>query len=151
MSYAEQMQKIVGKYRDEGEAWPASAKVIAAWAITNGLWKAQPSSIISQCADHLARAMREEYYTDPQGRKVRVKHVAIFKRDGEQLPLWGDIRSESRDFMERSLQQRRHAIVGDCRQLKNDADSYNENTNKGEQIRLVFDFAIDLKELELAA
>jgi hypothetical protein len=50
--------------------------------------------------------------------------------------------------MEIAFQQRRQQIVGDCRQLKADVDSYNENYNSGEAIQTVFDFTEDLEELE---
>jgi len=46
---------------------------------------------------------------------------------------------------------RRQQIVGDCRQLKMDIDSYNENyrANDERPIQGVFDFTDDLVELEL--
>ena len=89
--------------------------------------------------------MREEYITDPQGRTVRAKHVACY----EQVPLWGDIRTAPREHMEMAFQQRRQQIVGDCRQLKVDVDSYNQNYNNGElPIQMIFDFTLDLEELE---
>jgi hypothetical protein len=50
--------------------------------------------------------------------------------------------------MERSFQQRRQGIVGDCRQLKSDVDSYNHNHNTGEDIQLVLDFTADMEEYE---
>lgn len=149
-NYNEQLQEIVQKYRDAGERWPAPAKEIAGWAINNGLWKPQASSVVSQCADHIARAMREEYYTDPQGRQVRAKHAASILQSGKQVPLWADIRTASRDHMQLAFQQRRKQIVGDCRQLKLDVDSYNDNTNKKEPIQMVFDFTMDLAEIEAA-
>lgn len=150
-TFAEQMQGIVTKYQASGSRWPATAKDIAAWAIEQGHWKPQPASVISQCADQLSRAMREEYVTDPQGRRVRTKHVAVFSRDGEQLALWADIRTAPRSHMQMAFQQRRTQIVGDCRQLKCDVDSYNENSNAGAAIQMIFDFTIDLEELEQAA
>lgn len=149
-NYAHQMQDIVQAYRDAGERWPATAKDIAAWAVATNRWRAQPSSIISQCADHIAKAMREEYITDPQGRRVRTKHVANVLVDGEQIPLWADIRSAPRSHMASAFQQRRHQIVGDCRQLKVDMDSYNQNANEGPAIQMIFDFTLDLEELEHA-
>ena len=76
----------------------------------------------------------------------RTKHVATYARNGKQYALWADIRVASRDHMERSFQQRRHGIVGDCRQLKEDVDSYNQNQNKGEVIQLVLDFTDDMAE-----
>ena len=51
--------------------------------------------------------------------------------------------------MQIALQQRRQQIVGDCRQLKNDCEFYNSNKNPGEPIQIVFDFTVDLEELEL--
>jgi len=150
-NYAEQMQEIVRHYQDAGQRWPATAKDIAGWAIENRYWHPQPSSVIAQCADHIARAMREEYITDPQGRRVRAKHVANISVDGEQIPLWADIRTAPREHMAAAFQQRRHQIVGDCRQLKSDMDSYNDNTNAGATIQMIFDFTLDLEELERAA
>ncbi|MCK4340251.1 MAG: hypothetical protein KAY37_00830 [Phycisphaerae bacterium] len=148
-SYAEQMQEIANKYMDSGQSWPATAREIAAWAIRERLWEPSGSALIDQCADQLARAMREEYITDPRGRAVRVKHAARLARQGRQLSLWADIRSASREHMEIAFQQQRQQIVGDCRQLKIDVDSYNENNNDGAPIQMVFDFTLDLEELEV--
>ena len=144
------MQRIVRDYRADGQEWPATTREIAVWAISRKRWEPQRSALIDQCAEHLARAMREEYITDPQGRTVRAKHAARIKRDAQQLVLWADIRTASRQHMEIAFQQRRQQIVGDCRQLKVDVDSYNENGNRGTAIQMIFDFTDDLAELELA-
>jgi len=95
--------------------------------------------------------MREEYITDPQGRRVRAKHAARVLDHGEQKMLWDDIRMASRDHMHRAFQLRRNQIVGDCRQLKTDVDSFNENANLETPIQMVFDFRRDLEELEAVA
>lgn len=150
-TYNERLQKIVHDYQKSGERWPASAKEIAAWAIRQGLWVPNPSSIVATCADHIATALREEYITDPQGRRVRAKHVARVLEHGKQIPLWEDIRTASREHMQLAFQQRRQQIVGDCRQLKMDVDSYNQNANSGEPIQMIFDFTLDLAEIEAAA
>lgn len=92
--------------------------------------------------------MREEYITDPQGRKVRTMHVARELRNGELVGLWDDIRTAPRPHMAIAFQQRRTQIVGDCRQLKTDVDSYSENGNDGKPIPLVLDFTWDVEELE---
>ena len=47
-----------------------------------------------------------------------------------------------------SFQNRRNGILAECHQLKQDVDSYNENDNPGEQIEIIYDFTIDLKDLE---
>ena len=146
-SYTEQMQRIVNVYREEGGKWPTTARAIAYWAIENGYWRPQPSTIVNQCAELLSRAMREEYITDPQGRKVRAKHAARIDQEGEQLVLWADIRTASRSYMETAFKQRRNQIVSDCYQLKTDVDSFNENRSADRPIQMVFDFTYDLEEL----
>lgn len=151
MTYNEQMQRLADQYLEQTGKIAASARDMAVWAINNRLWEAQPSALIKQCAEDFARAMREEYVKDPQGRRVRVKHMAILEFGGEQIPLWADMRTATRDHMEHAFQQRRRSIVGDCKQLKNDMDSYNENFNSGAAVQVVFDFTEDLEEAELMA
>jgi hypothetical protein len=92
--------------------------------------------------------MREEHFTDAEGHVIRAKHVARIERAGEQIALWADIRSASREHMQMAFQQRRQQIVGVCRQLKTDCDYYNENKNPEAPIQIVFDFRTDLEELE---
>ena len=123
-TYIRQLQNIVSGYREAGNPWPASAKSIAAWAMKNKLWAMQDADIVKRCADDLAHAMREEYYTDPQGRRVRAKHCATMEVAGEQTRLWDDHQTTTRDFMEIAAKNRRQQIVGDCRQLKTDVDSF---------------------------
>ncbi len=146
-TYYEQMQKLVEEYRAQGGTWPATSHEMAAWVINHELWKPQKSEVINICAEQLARAMREEYIVDPQGRKVRAKHAARI----EQAVLWDDIRTASREHMQIAFQQRRQQIVGDCHQLKLDLDSYNENKNKSKPIQMIFDFTEDLIEIEAEA
>lgn len=150
-TYGDQMRRIADQYVRAGQEWPASARQIAAWAIREGLWQPQPSALIDRCADELARAMREDYITDPQGRRVRAKHAARIE-DGEgQLTLWADIRTASREHMAIAFQQRRQQIVGDCWQLKQDVDSYNENMRPVAPLQTIFDFTDDLAEMEAVA
>lgn len=143
------LQDIVRKYKAGGNDWPATTREMARWAIDNHLWAPQPSAIIGQCADQLGRAMRDEYIVDPQGRKVRALHSAVFGQGPEQQSLWDDIRTASPKFMEVAFQGRRRQIVGDCRQLKNDVDSFNENRRPERDVQIVFDFTDDMLESEL--
>jgi hypothetical protein len=149
-NYTKQMQKIVQEYRLSDEPWPASAKTIADWAIMTGRWEMPAAAIRRRCADDVASAMREEYYTDSKNRRVRLLHPAPLFNQGERTVLWDDIRTASRPHMELSFQTRRQGIVGDCRQFKLDADSYNEAHVDAEPIQIVFDFTMDLAELEAA-
>src|SRR5713101_1496838 len=113
MTYREQLQQIASDYRAAGMPWPATSKEIASWAIDNGRWEPHRGTLISKCAEEISDALREEFYTDPQGRRVRTKHVARVEVDGEQIPLWDDIRSGDRGHMQMAFQQRRQQIVGD--------------------------------------
>ncbi len=148
MNRTEQRQVVVQQYIDAGQPWPAPAIDIAKWAYDTGYMKAHPADIVRQFAHELSRAMREEYATDPQGRQVRAKHSARVSIGGKQTSLWADWTSP-REMIEISLQQRREQIVGDCRQLKTDVDSFNDNWSEGKPIQMVFDFNEDLEELEL--
>ncbi len=80
MSYSEQLQRIVKQYEEAGNPLPATVHEMAIWAIEQRLWEPQRSTVVDRCAEELARAMREEHITDPQGRRVRVKHVAMIER-----------------------------------------------------------------------
>lgn len=150
-TYGDQMRKIADQYVNSGQPWPATARQMASWAIREGLWKPQPSAMIDRCADELARAMREDYITDPQGRRVRAKHAARIEEGGGQLTLWADIRTASREHMAIAFQQRRQQIVGDCWQLKQDIDSYNENVRPNAPLQIIFDFTDDMAEMEAVA
>jgi len=153
MTKTEQCNRIVEKYRKETKATLIDMKEVAAWAIKKGLWEASHRDAIKQCAHDLARAARDVYYTDPQGRRVRKNHATrrSIEKDGEktQLVLWADIENAPPDHMKLSLQQRRGYIVGDCKQLKTDLDSYNQNNSHGVEIQLSFNFTEDLEELDM--
>jgi len=86
------MQKIVEDYRTSGQPWPASTKIMANWAILTGRWEMPKAAIRRRCADDLAAAMREEYMTDPKGRRVRVLHPAPLFGGGAKGMMWDDIR-----------------------------------------------------------
>lgn len=150
-AHIKEMQRIVAKYRLAGEPWPAASKTIAEWTMRRRLWELPKSAALAKCAEDISRAMREEYITDAKGRRVRVKHPATVKVHGEQMVLWDDMRTATRQHMRVSFQQRRQQIVGDCRQLKVDVDSYNDMNADEEPIQMIFDFTMDLAELEAAA
>jgi hypothetical protein len=147
-TYNEQMQSLANQYMQQTGRVEMTARELAVWAITNNLWEPQPSVLVRQCADEFARALRDEFITDPQGRRVRLKHMALVERGGEQMPLWQDMRTGTRKHMEAAFQQRRKSIVGDCKQLRADVDSCNENFNSGDAIQIVFDFTEDLEEAD---
>jgi hypothetical protein len=147
-TYTKQMQRIVSEYRVSGQPWPSGTRTIANWAIETGRWQLPASAAISKCAEDLQAAMREDYFTDERGRRVRRLHPATIRANGQQLVLWDDIRTASRDHMHLSFQQRRRGIVGDLRQLKVDVDSFNHARTDVEPIQIEFDFTMDLAEIE---
>jgi hypothetical protein len=70
----------------------------------------------------------------------------------KQLPMWADIKTASADHMKRAFRLRRQQIYGDCRQLKNDVDCFNQYYNKsGEQLKIVYDFTSDLADSDALA
>lgn len=149
MSKIEQNQNIISRYRKSGQAWPATSTTIARWAIDMRLWEIHPSKIVRQCADQMADAMRQEYFTDPQGRRVHAKHVAPYSEQTKLNLKWDDMRTASHEHMQMAFAYKRQLIVQDCRQLKLAIDSYNQNFNNDRPIQGVFDFTYDLAEAEL--
>lgn len=149
MSYTKQLQEISNKFFEATGKMKAKKKDIATWAIREGLWYPHPSSLVKQCAEELAKAMREEYITDAQGRRVRAKIAVTLEEEGKQQSFWADVRNASRDLVESGFKQKRSGIVGDCFQLKMDVDSFNENYNDGQAIQLPLDFSDDVAEKEI--
>jgi len=143
-SMVEQFQRLANEYIAENGR--ASAMDIAAHAVRNRLWIPEPSDMIRQCARLFTRAMRQEYFIDPQGRRVRAKHASTLS--GEQTAFWDDIRTASQEHILVGFQQRREQILGECKHLKMAVDSYNDNLNNGELLQMIFDFSDDLLELE---
>jgi len=152
MSLIEQNQKIIEKYRKAGEPWPATAIQIARWAIGKRLWEIHPSKVVRQCAEQIAEALREDYVTDPQGRRVRVKHAAPYTVQGKLEFRWDDMRTADPIHVETSFAHARTQIANTCFQLKTAIDSYNENWNKtGRPVQGYFDFTDDMTEMEIEA
>lgn len=148
MSFNEELLGIVERYQQEHPG-PFTAKAVAAFGLSTGLYKPHQGRLLSMVAEEISRACREQYIKDPQNRSVRAKHVARLVVEGEQVRLWEAIDKAEPWFMQAALQQRRQQIVGDCRQLKIDTDSYNENWNDAEAIQMSLNFEADVEELEL--
>ena len=136
---------IVRQFREAHGNLPASTLQMADWAIAHRIHVPRHIDYRKQLARELAQTMREEYFTDPQGRRVRAKHVA--------QDLWVDLRDkgpEADKLKIISFQNRRQQIVHENKQLKADVDSFNENYNHHEApFQLVLDYSDDVAELEL--
>jgi len=144
--YNEKLQAMADRYFDETGSESATTRDLAVWALKLGLWDAPADLVLKKCQEDFAKALREQYIEDAQGRPVRAKHAARVKRGDEQLHLWSDIRCASHEHMNIAFQQRREHIVGECRQLKRDVDYYNTERPKHADIQLVFDFTEDVEE-----
>jgi hypothetical protein len=149
MSYNEQMQSLARDYQAATGNITFTLKDVGVWALQEGRWEPARDAMLRQFCDDMGRALREEYHRDPQGRRVRTKHVV--RGEGETGYLWSDIHTAPREHMVVAFDQRRDQIIADCAQLKADIDSYNENQNiAGEPIQLRLDFTRDVEEYVLA-
>lgn len=149
-NYRRRMLWLTQQFEKETGRRTYSAKDVARWMLNNNHWQAPEEIAMQKCAEDLARSWREQYKIDPQGRRVRVRHsFGIKSETGKQLHLWGYWENLKPKQMALSFQGRRKQIVGECRQLKNDADSYNENLNTSQlSIPMSYNFTQDMVETE---
>lgn len=145
-TFNEQLMRIVEDYRAAGQPWPATKLEIGEWAIANDRYQLTRGMAVSQCAEKIGRAMGLEHVKDEKGRTVRKYYVAGIRENGQFVMKWDDLNAD-RPFMEVAAANRRNQILGQCWQLKNDIDSYNERRCPNEPIQLDFNFNIDLEEL----
>jgi hypothetical protein len=80
-SRTEYLQDIINDYMEETGQETVNMRDVAAWAIRKRRWETPPRDKVKQCSAELARAAREEYYEDPQGRRVRRKHAYRIKEE----------------------------------------------------------------------
>ncbi len=160
-TYRSWMRSIYGKFMSEREeaglaSKPATLDEVYDFACRNELWAPPKTDIRSRFRRDMARALREDYFTDEQGRTVRRYHAAkhvVMDEFGVaiQQVFWADMLSEPpppRSHMQVALQQRRQQIVGDCHQLRNDVDYYNGRNPNAKPIRMLWDFTDDLADMD---
>jgi len=142
----EKMQKVWRLYEESHDRAPASARQVAAWGVQEGLLHLPMIDPIDVLASDMARALREQYATDDQGRRYRVNHAVRVSKGSVQHTMWGMIGEVGRSFMEQAFYQRREQIVGDCVQLRVDVDVFNDANADDEPIPLILDFTDDVAE-----
>lgn len=150
-AYSNAVKEFIERYKQEvGDASLIDPHELAGWAWRRGLHKPNVKTIIDSIAADIAQVFREEYRTDSQGRRYRAKHAATTKRGSQTLSLWGDIDDPNapHEHFVKSFGQRRQQIVGDCYQLKTDADVYNSHRNPWQPIQVVLDFTVDVDEMK---
>lgn len=153
-TYNEQLRRIHKQYIAAGGRLPVRLDDLYDFACTNGLWLPQPSDARKKFCKEMSRALREDYFTDDKGRTVRRNLAALHTETDEngkkvRKSLWDDIDTAPRPHIENAFRVRRGQIVGDCQQLKNDADHRTEVRSDEAPHRLLFDFTDDLAEADL--
>lgn len=150
-AYSNAVKDYIDRYksevRNDGLVDPHE---VAEWAYKNGLHKPNIRTVIDAIASDIAQVFREEYRTARDGRRYRAKHATTKKVGNKTLSLWADLDDPvaPHSHFVASFGQRRQQIVGDCYQLKTDADVYNEHRKPSEPVQVVLNFTFDVDELE---
>lgn len=150
-AYSNAVKDYIERYKKEvSDSALLDAHDLAEWAYKNGLHKPNPKTIIDLIARDIAQVFREEYRVDEQGRRYRAKHAVTKKQGNKTLSLWADLDdiNAPHQHFQKSFAQRRSQIVGDCFQLKTDADVYNEKRKPAQPIQIILDFTLDVEELQ---
>jgi hypothetical protein len=150
-SRGDYLRQLMNDYIAEIGDAPFDLNDLFRWARRNNRWEPRTTNLAKMFKDEMRRAAREEYYTDPQGRKVRKKHAIVYTEGETQKSLWADIVTAPADHMRLSLQQRRRGALGEVVQTKTDMDSYNDNNKWGAVIQMSFNFDEDLAEMQQPA
>ena len=148
-SETEYLQHMARLYEQSGQRQPATGRMIAEWAIKLNLWDQPERDEVGILAAKITGALRVEFETDHEGRKVRRNHtckkpVKTATGEIEQRDFWFTMETGEPEDMCASFDQRRAQIKGTCRQLKTDVDSYNERDRVGVMYQLELNFEIDL-------
>ena len=149
-SFKEQMQRLAREYKRSNGVDVIDLDKVCDWALQEKKWEPQPVKLRRIFKEELSTALREEYTTDPQGRRVHVNHRVVERdKNGKQLSLIGDRDTSSREFLQRGFMLRRKQSSADLRQLKWDTDSVNENRFSDNPIPMQYDFTKELMEEDL--
>ena len=124
---------------------------VSEWAIARGLWRRPPTPAEERLRRELARHLRGEYTTDPQGRTVRLHHAVIYIEQTPEGPKkrsrWYRLNESPAPHIKASFALRRRAALSDVKQLSLDLESYNDNNILGEKLQpMDFNFNRDLEE-----
>jgi hypothetical protein len=145
-NYSEQLQKIWRDYEEAHGYIPASAREAVKWGASNGMIEVPTIDPFDKLAEDMAKAMREEYGTDANGRRYRKNHAVRVTKGGVQYTMWAIMGNAPRAHMHKAFIQRREQIVSDCVQLATDVMVYNDLNNGVEPIQMVFNFEDDVSE-----
>jgi hypothetical protein len=150
MSYAKRMRQYFREYEAAGNPMPADLNDVYEWARRTGRWEPPVELARRAFVEDMSRALREDYFTDDTGHRVRAMHPAAITRNGAQYHLWQDARTATHAHMSAAFAGRRNGVVGDLKQLKTDVDWYNRTFADRPDVQLVLNFEDDIAELEAA-
>lgn len=149
-SLKRELQKLAHEYMHDNDLDEIDLDEVADWLISTRQYQRQPISLHQQCKMDLARALKEERFTDENGNEIRRNHAVRIKDGPRQLVFWADIKTAKPRHMRLSLQQRRLAILADCYRHSLDTEWYNEHNIHEAEIPLFdYDFNKDLEEKKL--
>jgi hypothetical protein len=144
----EQLQSLWRKYENEHDRLPASARDVVEWAVESEFLELPDIDPYDILAGEMSRALREEYDTDPVGRRFRVNHAVRVSKNGIQTTFWAIMGFAPRQHMQAAFTQRRNQMIGDAFQLKVDVEVYNDLNKDQEPIQLDLDLTNDVAERE---
>lgn len=145
------LQNIWHEYEQEFGTTISDPDDVTKWAIETGRFDRAAPTQHAVCKRALKRAIRNEYITDDKQRTVRLMHAVPKDVGGQLIWEWGRLYGIPPDGIRMSLQQRRTHTVSECRQIRNDNESYNDFNEFGAQIPLLdFNIQKDLEEERLA-
>lgn len=151
----EQMLRIHKDFVAAGGVLPVTLDVLYEYAFANDKWQPQLSDQRKQFRKQMSQAMREDYFKDEKGRRVRRHHAVIISGEdanGKKITvsLWDVMDLAPQPHMEKAFAKRRRQIVGNCKQLKNDVDHDNESRGGDITFQLLLDFRDDVAEGDLS-
>ena len=73
----EQMLRLYREYQRETGLETVNTRDMYDWTQKTGRWKPQVSTVRRQFLEQLSNALRQEYFEDNQGRRVRAKHAVV--------------------------------------------------------------------------
>jgi hypothetical protein len=128
--------------------------LVADWATKTGVYKPEPIDPALQLRRDVARYLRTEYTTDPQGREVRKHHGVVYEVQTpsgiQRHTRYFEIYDATAEHMKASLQLRRRAALRDVLQLNLDFESWQDNNKHGETMEpMDYNFNPDVAETKL--
>ena len=145
-SYNERLQNIWHAYEAKHGHVPATTRDAIKWGVREGLISTPTPDPYAKLVEDMSKALREEYATDPKGRRYRRNHAVKITKGGVQHTMWAMMDTAPRQHMQKAFMQRRGQIVDDCVQLSTDVAVYNDMKPEETPIPMLFDFCDDVAE-----